>query len=89
MDQGDARQRAVLVSVDTGVWDVEESISELAALCDTAGADAVAEVIQQTRQLNPATYVGSGKADEIRDTAERLDADLIIVDDSLSGAMGY
>jgi len=79
------RQRAVLVAVDTGKWDADESIAELAALCDTAGADTVAEIIQQTDKLNPATYVGSGKAIEIKDTAERLNADIIVVDDSLSG----
>ncbi len=85
MEQTEERQRAVLVAVDTGKWDSEESIMELAALCETAGADSVAEIIQQSDKLNPATYVGSGKAQEIRDTAERLEADIIVVDDSLSG----
>lgn len=85
MEQTEERQRAVLVTVDTGKWDAEESIMELAALCETAGADSVAEIIQQSDKLNPATYVGSGKAQEIRDTAERLEADIIVVDDSLSG----
>lgn len=85
MEQTEERQRAVLVNVDTGKWDAEESIMELAALCETAGADSVAEIIQQSDKLNPATYVGSGKAQEIRDTAERLEADIIVVDDSLSG----
>ena len=85
MEQTEERQRAVLVAADTGKWDTEESILELAALCDTAGADGVAEIIQQTEKLNPATYVGSGKAQEIRETAERLNADIIVVDDSLSG----
>lgn len=85
MEQNGTRQRAVLVSVDTGSWDVDESISELSALCDTAGADAVAEIVQQTDKLNAATYVGSGKALEIKDTAERLNADIVVVDDSLSG----
>ena len=85
MEQTEERQRAVLVAVDTGKWDAEESIMELAALCETAGADSVAEIIQQSDKLNPATYVGSGKAQEIRDTAERLEADIIVVDDSLSG----
>ena len=85
MEQTEERQRAVLVAVDTGKWDAEESIMELAALCETAGADSVAEIIQQSDKLNPAPYVGSGKAQEIRDTAERLEADIIVVDDSLSG----
>lgn len=85
MEQTEERQRAVLVAVDTGKWDAEESIMELAALCETAGADSVAEIIQQSDKLNPATYVGSGKTQEIRDTAERLEADIIVVDDSLSG----
>lgn len=85
MEDTEKRQRAVLVAADTGEWDPDESVAELVSLCDTAGADAVAEVIQQSDKLNPATYIGSGKAQEVKDIAERLDADIIVVDDSLSG----
>ncbi|MBQ5341336.1 MAG: GTPase HflX, partial [Oscillospiraceae bacterium] len=85
MEDTEKRQRAVLVAADTGGWDPDESMAELVSLCDTAGADAVAEVIQQSDKLNPATYIGSGKAQEVKDIAERLDADIIVVDDSLSG----
>ena len=85
MQDNTERQRAVLVAVDTGKYDADESIAELASLCDTAGADAVAEIIQVADKINVATYVGSGKALEIKDTAERLNADIIVVDDSLSG----
>ncbi len=85
MQDTSTRQRAVLVAADTGKWDAEESLSELGSLCDTAGADVVAEILQPMDKINVATYVGSGKAMEVKDTAVRLNADIIVVDDSLSG----
>ena len=81
----ETRQRAILLAADTGQWDCDTSLSELRALCDTAGADVVAEVVQQLPKLHSATYVGSGKVLEVKDLAERLQADIIVVDDALSG----
>ncbi|MBR3000122.1 MAG: GTPase HflX [Oscillospiraceae bacterium] len=79
------RQKAILVSAQTGQWDVEHSLSELRALCDTDGIDVAAEVVQTMERLNPATYIGSGKALEVQQLAEQTEADLVIVDDDLSG----
>lgn len=81
---GDDRQlgsaeRALLVSTDS-----EASLEELAALADTAGAEVVGRILQQKAHPDPATYVGSGKAGELRLEAQALEADLIIVDDELS-----
>ena len=81
----ETRQRAILLAADTGQWDCDTSLSELRALCDTAGADVVAEVVQQLPKLHSATYVGSGKVLEVKDLAERLQADIVVVDDALSG----
>ena len=75
------RQKAILVSAQTGQWDVEHSLSELRALCDTDGIDVAAEVVQTMERLNPATYIGSGKALEVQQLAEQTEADLVIVDD--------
>jgi GTP-binding protein HflX len=73
------RQRALLVGSDEG-------IDELARLADTAGADvAVAEVVRLDT-VNPATYVGSGKARQLAERAGADDIDVVIFDDELSPA---
>ena len=86
------REQIVLVGVATpalSVRAVEESLEELARLVDTAGADPVQRVIQRRDRIDPATYVGRGKAQEIRDIAEQYDADTVVFDDELSAAQQY
>jgi GTP-binding protein HflX len=56
---------------------------------DTAGADPVDRVIQKREAPDPATYVGKGKAAEIQETSEVLDADTVVFDDELSPAQQY
>src|SRR4051794_34870994 len=83
------RERIVLVGVvtsNTTLSEVEESLDELALLVDTAGADVVDRVIQRRDTPDPATYVGSGKADEIRDISYQVDSDTVVFDDELSPA---
>ncbi len=79
------RERAVVALVDTGEYDVEEALRELRALCDTAGADVVAEVVQTRDKPDGFGYLGAGKLAETREVCERLGADLLIVNDELSG----
>ncbi|HEX2781077.1 MAG TPA: GTPase HflX, partial [Gemmatimonadaceae bacterium] len=67
---------------------LDEHLRELAALADTAGADVVGEVTQQIDRPNPATYLGKGKIDELRDRVGELDASLVIFDDELSPSQG-
>ena len=74
-------ERALLVSVDSA-----ESLAELAALADTAGAVTVERVLQRLPKPDPATYIGSGKAEELALTAQALDIDICIFDDELTGA---
>ena len=86
------REQIVLVGVATPALSmraVEESLEELARLVDTAGADPVHRVIQRRDRIDPATYVGRGKAQEIRDIAEQYDADTVVFDDELSAAQQY
>jgi GTP-binding protein HflX len=81
--------RAVLVGLVTSSTDVDDaelSLRELAALAETAGAEPVAEHLQVRDAPNPATYVGSGKVEEIAADAELHDATLIVFDDELSPA---
>ena len=83
------RQRALLVGTGTGTRDVEEaeeSLAELARLADTAGADAVEVVLQRRDTPDPATYIGKGKAEELRELAVALDIDVVIFDDELAPA---
>src|SRR5699024_5816289 len=62
----------------------ESSLDELKSLSKTAGGS-VDKVITQNRQrIHPAFYIGEGKMDEIRETAEEMDADLVISNDELS-----
>jgi len=83
------RERIVLASVTLSGDNIEEaeaSLDELARLVDTAGADPVARVQQNRLSPDRATYVGSGKAEEIRQISESLDADTVVFDNELSPA---
>ena len=77
----DAPERALLVGIDS-----ESSLDELAALAESAGAVIVGRSFQRKTKPDTATYIGSGKADELSLDAQALEADLIIVDDELTGA---
>ena len=76
--------RALLVEADTGDYDAEASLAELFELAESAGAEPVASITQKLQHIDPATCVGSGKLDEIKDYCEREDIDLIIFDLELS-----
>lgn len=83
------KERVLLAGVHTGCRDVlfdttEETISELSELAKTAGADVVAEVIQNKSEIEAATYMGEGKLEEIRGAIESLEIDTVIFDDELS-----
>lgn len=79
------KERAVLAGVNTGAFDAEASIDELAELADTAGAEVLAKFIQNRESPDNATYLGEGKLREIRDFCRQQEADLLILDDELSG----
>lgn len=78
------REKAVLVTVDTGVEDCDALLDELEELADTAGADTVGRVIQKIECPDSATFVGTGKLEEIKEFAENAGADLLIFDSELS-----
>lgn len=63
-------------------------MDELTALADTAGADALERIVQRRDRPDSATYLGSGKVDEVVGIAASLDADMLIFDDELSPAQG-
>ena len=83
------RERIVLVGVtmpDGSADDTDTSLDELGRLVDTAGADEVGRVHQRRNAPDPATFVGKGKAQEIKDLSLATDSDTVVFDDELSPA---
>jgi GTP-binding protein HflX len=80
------QERAILVGVllPKSSADPRDPLGELAALAKTAGAKVVGQIVQRRHRVDPATYQGSGKAEEIAHLAEREEADVIIFDNDLS-----
>jgi GTP-binding protein HflX len=79
-------ERVVLI----GVWttgtldDAETSLQELKALAETAGSQVLEGLVQRRDRPDPATYVGSGKAKELRDIVVATGADTVICDGELT-----
>jgi GTP-binding protein HflX len=79
-------ERVVLV----GVWtsgtaeDADNSLLELKLLAETAGSEVLEGLIQRRQKPDPATYIGSGKALELRDVVEATGADTVICDGELA-----
>src|SRR5580658_7165925 len=83
------RERIVLVGVigsGSDAEQVEADLDELAFLVDTAGADVVGRVTQRREHPDPATFVGRGKARELAELSNALDADTVVFDEELSPA---
>ena len=82
-------EKAFLVAVDTGAedgWTAQESLSELANLATTAGADVVGAEWQNRRHVDPNWYIGKGKAEELASAKRETGFDVLIADDELSPA---
>src|SRR6476660_6131727 len=79
-------ERVVLAGVWTEgtVEDAENSIRELAALAETAGSTVLAGVIQRRQRPDAATFLGSGKAEELRDIVIAEGADTVVCDGELT-----
>src|SRR6185295_13126105 len=82
-------EKAFLVAVDTGAddgWSAQDSLTELANLASTAGADVVGAEWQNRRHVDPNWYVGKGKAEELMAAKRETGYDILIADDELSPA---
>lgn len=87
IDNREVEERVILVAVrKSDRENTEQSLDELCELASTAGAVTVARVIQNLDNFNPATYIGKGKIDEIKELIIEYDATGIICDDELSPA---
>lgn len=77
---------AAQVRGEPHLFDLESSLEELAMLAATAGILVVGRDTQILNQINPSTYIGSGKVEEIKERQRELGFTLIIFDDELSPA---
>ena len=82
------RERAFLVGLGLRgshpLLSVEDSLRELRLLADTAGMEIVGEIWQNVGRIDPATFVGSGKVEEIKEALLVAEAQVVIFDDELS-----
>ncbi|MGB3352769.1 MAG: GTPase HflX [Mycobacterium sp.] len=81
-------ERVVLVGVwtDGTAADADASLAELAALAETAGSEVLEGLVQRRDKPDPSTYIGSGKAQELREVVQATGADTVICDGELSPA---
>ena len=77
-------ERALLVSLDTGDFDAQVSLEELAELARAAGAEVRGSVLQRRSAPDPATCIGAGRLEEIRQVCQNDDIDLLIFDRELT-----
>jgi GTP-binding protein HflX len=79
-------ERVVLVGVWTqgSIADAENSMAELAALAETAGSTVLDALYQRRQNPDPATYIGRGKVDGLREIVQATGADTVILDGELA-----
>lgn len=86
-EMGEQLERVVLAGVQTyDSEDTAESLLELEELTRTAGAVTVGSVMQSRESVHPATYLGKGKLEELKEMIYNLDATGVICDDELTPA---
>lgn len=82
------RERAFLVGAEIHgkkqILSLEDSLTELALLADTAGVDVAGELTQKLNTPNLSTYIGPGKVEELKALAEETLCEVVIFDDELS-----
>ena len=90
MSEVEYRQLRLERVVLAGIWtegtaeDAENSLRELAALAETAGSEVLDGVIQRRQTPDPATFLGKGKAEELREIVAMTGADTVVVDSELA-----
>ena len=79
-------ESAILVGINTqrDTFGVDDSLNELSLLATTAGAEVKDRVVQSLAKVNPATFIGKGKVQELAERVKNDNIDLVIFDDDLS-----
>lgn len=87
-EEEEREERAVLIGIDApgGEVSLERSMEELRLLTETAGVETVGEIVQSRQKPDLATYLGSGKLDELILLVQNTGADVVIANDSLAPA---
>ena len=78
-------QRAILVGVQIGPRDIEYYMKELEQLAEAAGLEVAGVMTQKAERVNPATYMGKGKLEELQESVQTLEADVVVLNNELSG----
>lgn len=81
-------ERAILVAAEVSgsrpLMSMTDSLSELLQLADTAGMSVVGQITQNVKSINPATYIGPGKLEEVQHLMTETSAKVVVFDDELS-----
>jgi GTPase len=82
------REKAILVGVllPNGDYNPDDPLEEIRGLAKTAGLAVAGSMLQKRQQVDIATYIGSGKAQELKEQVEAQEADLVIFDNDLGPA---
>lgn len=75
---------ALVIGVDAYHFSLEESMREMRELVKTAGMDLVGEITQRLQQINPKSYIGTGKVEEAKDLMSKLSCSTICFDAELT-----
>ncbi|MCD6443265.1 MAG: GTPase HflX, partial [Thermotogae bacterium] len=77
------KERAILVALrlkNTPIRLVDDLLDELRMLTETAGAEVVEVLVQHREKPDPATYIGRGKVEKLKNMVDAFDVDLVIFD---------
>ena len=78
------KYNAILVGVSTGE-DISYSMEELEGLSGAANIEVLGTLVQNVEKINAATFIGSGKLEELKDMCANMEANLVVFNDELSG----
>jgi GTP-binding protein HflX len=74
----------VSVALPQRPWPTDDPCDEIRGLAETAGTRVVAELTQKRQDIMPPTYIGKGKVEELKETVDRTEADVVVFDNDLA-----
>ena len=87
-ERSDRHEKAILVKVllSDGEYSPDDPLEEIRGLAKTAGLVVVGGMLQKRHQVDIATYIGSGKVEELKELVEAHEADLVVFDNDMGPA---